>query len=464
MGRHEIGDYALIESRDDGTVVIEHTPTGESIQLDSAGMRAGAGAFDSVDTPTLTATNGDISALGLDSLTHGDNPAETITENTSPKSFTFSAGDNRDIHDATDVTISNASGASATEDITVSLYEGVDTTGTLLVNETRSITVADATTVSETFIADNVGLGAGDYHIEITQSGTALSIDETTEYTLGAEFTTTDQADDGTLVTTDQQGRERVRHDPVDNRAEFPGAIESSEAFITRLLADDAEIGDAPLDGLTYDVPLAVRGGTDSRGMILRNVDDTQANGTGKANLDWVSDSGERLANIVAHPTDNHLSFYLNDDVFGNGSLTTLKRLDLEGGPGDQPAFFQNNSVLEVSSAAGPAKIRLSPPANESSQFEFYEGDNVKWWVQYRDTQNRVRWYNWTTGNTVWALTDGDAIDHTQSTSQNVVWESGTTAGRPGTPVAGQRYFDTDLGKPIWFNGTDWVDAQGTIV
>ena len=31
-------------------------------------------------------------------------------------------------------------------------------------------------------------------------------------------------------------------------------------------------------------------------------------------------------------------------------------------------------------------------------------------------------------------------------------------------PVLGMMYFDTDEGKPIWYDGTDWVDATGTIV
>jgi hypothetical protein len=28
----------------------------------------------------------------------------------------------------------------------------------------------------------------------------------------------------------------------------------------------------------------------------------------------------------------------------------------------------------------------------------------------------------------------------------------------------GRSYFDTDLGKPIWWNGTAWVDSSGTSV
>jgi len=46
--------------------------------------------------------------------------------------------------------------------------------------------------------------------------------------------------------------------------------------------------------------------------------------------------------------------------------------------------------------------------------------------------------------------------------NMNTVWNSGNT--RPTEPQIGQRFFDTTLGKPIWFNGTDWIDATGTPV
>jgi len=43
---------------------------------------------------------------------------------------------------------------------------------------------------------------------------------------------------------------------------------------------------------------------------------------------------------------------------------------------------------------------------------------------------------------------------------------SGTTASRPDMTynASGSNipYFDTDLGKPIWYNGTAWVDSTGT--
>ena len=41
---------------------------------------------------------------------------------------------------------------------------------------------------------------------------------------------------------------------------------------------------------------------------------------------------------------------------------------------------------------------------------------------------------------------------------------SDTTAKRPATPAIGQRYYDTTLSKPIWWNGANWRDAMANIV
>lgn len=50
-----------------------------------------------------------------------------------------------------------------------------------------------------------------------------------------------------------------------------------------------------------------------------------------------------------------------------------------------------------------------------------------------------------------------------------IVPDSGTTANRPANTIliklqVGQVYFDTTLGIPIWWDGTDWVNASGTVV
>jgi hypothetical protein len=40
----------------------------------------------------------------------------------------------------------------------------------------------------------------------------------------------------------------------------------------------------------------------------------------------------------------------------------------------------------------------------------------------------------------------------------------GVTGSRPSTPHNYQTYFDTTIGKPIWYNGAAWVDATGATV
>jgi hypothetical protein len=45
--------------------------------------------------------------------------------------------------------------------------------------------------------------------------------------------------------------------------------------------------------------------------------------------------------------------------------------------------------------------------------------------------------------------------------------DSGTSANRPVALtflLVGQQYFDTTIGKPIWWNGANWVNASGTVV
>ena len=41
---------------------------------------------------------------------------------------------------------------------------------------------------------------------------------------------------------------------------------------------------------------------------------------------------------------------------------------------------------------------------------------------------------------------------------------NGNTASRPTSSVVGQFYLDTDLGMPVWWDGTGFIDAQGNYV
>lgn len=50
--------------------------------------------------------------------------------------------------------------------------------------------------------------------------------------------------------------------------------------------------------------------------------------------------------------------------------------------------------------------------------------------------------------------------------TQNVtIPESGTTAARPTERLqVGQYYFDTTINRPIWWDGSNWINAAGTVV
>jgi hypothetical protein len=49
-------------------------------------------------------------------------------------------------------------------------------------------------------------------------------------------------------------------------------------------------------------------------------------------------------------------------------------------------------------------------------------------------------------------------------TIKKFIQENGATASRPSNAKAGQMFFNTTLGKPIWYNGSLWKDAIGNIV
>lgn len=53
-----------------------------------------------------------------------------------------------------------------------------------------------------------------------------------------------------------------------------------------------------------------------------------------------------------------------------------------------------------------------------------------------------------------------------ENAPQTLIGWTGATADRPslGSDAVAQPYFDTDLSKPIWWTGSEWVDSTGTAV
>lgn len=58
-------------------------------------------------------------------------------------------------------------------------------------------------------------------------------------------------------------------------------------------------------------------------------------------------------------------------------------------------------------------------------------------------------------------LTD-TPTDSLSVVNRRYVTLNGPTASRPGASVLGQSYFDTNINKPVWWNGSTWKLADGT--
>lgn len=76
----------------------------------------------------------------------------------------------------------------------------------------------------------------------------------------------------------------------------------------------------------------------------------------------------------------------------------------------------------------------------------------------------RIKQFLKTDGFTARKLTD-TPTDNLSVVNRKYVNLHGTTASRPTSSVAviGQRYFDTTIGRPLYFNGTTWVDGAGSV-
>jgi len=67
-------------------------------------------------------------------------------------------------------------------------------------------------------------------------------------------------------------------------------------------------------------------------------------------------------------------------------------------------------------------------------------------------------------GVTVQAYDANTVSDVDYATVKATINAGGDTASRPASPTLYQNYFDTTLAKPIWYDGSDWVDATGATV
>ena len=172
-------------------------------------------------------------------------------------------------------------------------------------------------------------------------------------------------------------------------------------------------------------------------------------------------------AQFTAYNTSFAGSLYIDDvgvehlDGYGKASSCTFK--DCVGGTlfasGNTTTELFNNfswGGLNVDGATCEVVYDVQSAPNSPFQLNTFNGGT------YTRSDNAFSMSYDNTSSGMTAETVQDAVDELKEKTE--VWESGNTASRPATPVAGTRYFDTDLTKPIWFSGSSWVDALGTVV
>ena len=80
--------------------------------------------------------------------------------------------------------------------------------------------------------------------------------------------------------------------------------------------------------------------------------------------------------------------------------------------------------------------------------------------VVYNETDDEIKFYRDYPNYPMLGL-NPNRINFYNKVAHNFLIPSGTTSNRPN-PNAGRLYFDTTLGKPIFGNGSSWVDANGS--
>ena len=78
--------------------------------------------------------------------------------------------------------------------------------------------------------------------------------------------------------------------------------------------------------------------------------------------------------------------------------------------------------------------------------------------------------YNFNSGGETWYSTYNKHVsDYKFFTESGIEYDpdtgkynnAGTSSSRPKNPILGFQYFDTTLGRPIYWNGKEWVDSEG---
>ena len=151
--------------------------------------------------------------------------------------------------------------------------------------------------------------------------------------------------------------------------------------------------------------------------------------------------NGDDLNNYLLNLVGEYATFYVQSNVPHNPSTQSargfiLKDTVLYGGPSVGMGYLVDNLgntwSISIAGSTAPTYTLLS----DDPKVAHLSGAN---------NFDTVPTYG--TNNKPFAIND-----------------TGATTARPTGQAVGYQYFDTTLNKPIWYNGSNWVDSTGTTV
>jgi hypothetical protein len=155
---------------------------------------------------------------------------------------------------------------------------------------------------------------------------------------------------------------------------------------------------------------------------------------------------------LNAHMTNSlRISDAFTNTIVGLNTGTSLRHPKDVNGVDGLNLVWPVGHLITLWNDSGRDIVLLHENVGATGKFSFLNGENIL----LKDNTSVTFIYQ--------MIADVKTFIQVDTTTKR---KQGTTSQRPTLVVNGFNYFDTDLGKPIWYklSTTQWVDATGAVV
>lgn len=196
--------------------------------------------------------------------------------------------------------------------------------------------------------------------------------------------------------------------------------------------------------------------------------------------LDVVSSGNSDFGHFIKDGTQNNIQI---DDIKFSGTGKKFLTTDIDTNKFSSIKVSKRDKKSEIN---GTRRLLDLPSKSEGGYLDYYLAspkhkiNNIVFGLKYPTVNaagENVQWDTSSSDNDVFInadFTDREVLGWVKKgTSVDLISGkynyiplilSGTTENRPTWQVVGMQYFDTTLKKPIWWSGSNWVDATGVNV